>query len=93
MLGKGRLTSMQSKTSTPIPEHADIIKVNDLLLGYYVSTDQYECRIKGRLQNTRGKEDPQNMYCGRTIFVYHAISKIDVMHQVSLRASDTVRNK
>ena len=67
--------------------------MNDLLPGYCASTDQYEFRLKGRLKNTRVKEDPQNMYCGGTIFVDHATSKIDVMHQVSLGASDIVRNK
>ncbi len=58
-----------------------------------MSTDQYECRIKGRLPNTRGKEDPQKMYCGGTLFSDHASSKINVFHQVSLGATDTVRSK
>ena len=93
LLGKGRLTSIQSKNSNPIPEHADLIKMNDLLPGDCVSNDQYECRIKGRSKNTRGKEDPQNIYCGGAIFADHGTSKIDVMYQVSLGASDTARNK
>ena len=81
------------QTSTPNPDHADVIKDDDLLPGDTVSTDQYECRIRGRFSNTRGKEDPQNMYCGGTLFSDHASSKIDVFHQVSLVASDTVRSK
>ena len=93
LLGKGRLTSIQSKTSKPTPEHADVIKFNDLIPGDCVIKDQYECIIKGRLHNTRGKEDPQKIYCGGKIFVDHDTSKMDVMHQVSLGASDTVRNK
>ena len=33
------------------------------------------------------------MYCGGTLFNDHASSKIDVYHQVSLGASDTIRSK
>ena len=33
------------------------------------------------------------MYCRRTLFNDHASSKIDVYHQVSLGASDTIRIK
>ena len=61
--------------------------------GDTVSTDQYECRVKGRLPNTRGQEDPAKMYCGGTLFNDHASSKIDVFHQVSIGASDTLRSK
>ena len=70
LLGKVRLTSTQSKTSTPTPKNADVIKVKDLLPGDCVSTDQHKCRIKGRLQNTRGKEEkrkrgpPENVLWG-----------------------------
>ena len=32
-------------------------------------------------------------YCGGTLFSDHASSKIDVFHQVSLGATDTVRSK
>ena len=42
---------------------------------------------------TRGCEDSHDIYCGGTIFVDHVWAKIDVCHQVSLGASDTVRNK
>ena len=63
------------------------------MTGDCVSTDQYECRVKGSLPNTRGREDPQKIYCGGTLFNDHASSKIDVYHQVSLGASDTVRSK
>ena len=70
-----------------------MIKDEDLLTGATVSTDQRECRIKGRLLNTRGKEDPQKIYCGGTLFSDHASSKINVFHQVLLGATDTVRSK
>ena len=87
------MTPTYSKMSIPNPDHADVIKENDLFPGDAVSTDQYECRIRGRLPNTRGKEDPQKMYCGGTLFSDHASSKIDVFHQVSLGTSDTIRSK
>ena len=75
------------------PDYIDTIKDGDLLPGQTVSTDQYECRVKGRLPNTRGREDPHKMYCGRTLFNDHASSKINVYQQVSLGASDTIRSK
>ena len=58
-----------------------------------MSTDQYKCRVKGCLPNTRGKEDPQKMYRGGTVFVDHASGVIKINHHVSLGASDTVRSK
>ena len=91
--GKGGLIPTYSKMSVPDPDHAEVIKDGDLVPGVCVSTDQYECRIKGRLPNTRGKEDPQKIYCGGTLFSDHASSKIEMYHQVSLGATDTVRSK
>ena len=77
---KGGTTPTYSKISTPDPDHADVIKENDLFPGDAVSTDQYECKIRGKLPNTRGKEDPQKMYCSGTLFSDHTSSKIDVFH-------------
>ena len=77
----------------PDPEHSGVIKEVDLIPGDCVITDQYECRVNGRLPNTRCREAPYNMYCGDTLFNDHAASKIDVFHQVSLGATDTIRNK
>ena len=74
-------------------EHADVIKEGSLLSGDCVSTDQFERRIKVRLPNSRGKEDPHKMYCGGTVFFNHASGVIKIYHQVSLGASDTVRSK
>ena len=91
--GKGRRTSLESSIGSPTVEHADVIKEGHLLPGDCISTDQYECRVKGRLPNTRGKEDPQKMYCGGTVFVDHASGVIKIHHQVSLGESDTVRSK
>ena len=72
------------------PDISDVIKVDDLLPGDAVSIDQYECRVKGWLPNSRGKEDPHKMYCGGTLFVDHASGMVQVYHQTSLGTSDTV---
>ena len=70
--GKGRRTSLESSIGSPNVEHTDVIKEGHLIPGGGVSTDQYECRVEGRLPNTRGKEDPQKMFCGGAVFVDHA---------------------
>ena len=58
--------------SVPDPEHADVIKDGDLLPGDTVSTDQYECRVRGRLPNTRCKEDPlKNLVVVRYLLIMH----------------------
>ena len=53
--GKGKVTSLPSTVEGPNLSHFEVIKDVDLLPGSRVSTDQYECRVKGRLPNTRGK--------------------------------------
>jgi len=88
-----RITLINSKTSHPDPDHSDVIKEGDMMPGDTVNTDQYECRVKKMLPNTRWRKDPQKMYCGGTLFNDHGSSKIDVFHQVSLGASDTGRSK
>ena len=84
---------MGSTTAQPNPDHFYVIKEGHLLPGGTVITDQYECRIKSKIPNTKGNEDPQKLYCGGTFFNDHASSKIDVFHQVSLEASDTIMSK
>ena len=70
-----------------------MIKDEDLEPGDTVSTYQYKCRMTGRLPNTRGREDHHKLYCGGTLFNAHDSFKIDVYHQVSLGATETVRSK
>ena len=55
---KGRRTPLRSVKHTPTAEHSDILKKDDLTSGDNVSTDQYKCRVNGRLPYTKGKEDP-----------------------------------
>ena len=85
---KGRSTSVASTTGITNAEHFDIIKDGHLAPGDIVSLNQYECRVKGRLPNTRGREDPSRTYRGDTLLNNHTSSKIDVYHQVSLGAFD-----
>ena len=91
--GDGRVTSVASTTKTTNPQHFGVIKDGHLLPGHPVSPDHYECRFKGRLPNTGGREDPAKMYYRGTLFNDRASSKIDAYHQVSLGASDTIRSK
>ena len=93
MAGKGKRTGLQSTKKTANQEHTNVIKKGDPQHGECVSTDQYECRVKGRLTYTKGKEDPHKMYCRGTLFIDHASDYVSVFNQVSLGAADTVRSK
>ena len=93
LAGKAKCIGLGSSTKTPNADHNNVLKKDDLRPGDTVSTDQYECRIKGRLPYTKGKEDPKKMFSGGTLFVDHATGYIKVYNQVSLGGSDTVRSK
>ena len=67
------------------------MKDGDLQPGDNIITDQYKCRIKGRLPYTKVKEDPQKMYSGGTLFVDHATGYMKIYNQVSLGSLDIVR--
>ena len=73
-------------------DHTDVINNECLLYGDYTSIDQCECRVKGRLPNSRGKEDPEKN-CSGKFFVDHASGVIKTHDQVSLGASETTRSK
>ena len=51
--GKGTSTHM-NQDNMYNPNYGDTLKDGDLLPGQTISTDQYECRVKGRLPNSRG---------------------------------------
>lgn len=67
--GKGGITLLNSKVSLPDPEHLDVLKEEDLMPGDNVNTDQYECRVKGRLPSTRGTKVPHSMLCAYNLFM------------------------
>ena len=83
---------MHSHQTHRNPDSSNIIKNNALIPGDAVSIDQYTRRVKGRLPNSRGREDPHKMYGGGTLFVDHASGMVQVFHQISLEASDTIRS-
>ena len=70
-----------------------VLKQGHLKPSHFISLDQYECSVRGRLPHTQGREKEHEQYCGDTIGVDHASGKIFLSHQVSLRALDTVRSK
>ena len=70
-----------------------ILRTNDIFPGDKVSMDQYFSTIKGRLENTKGKEANREKYIGGTIMVDHASSKIYLKNQVSLRTGETLQSK
>ena len=91
--GKSKKDITSKQYRFPTVAHCDVIKRDNLLPGDCVSTDQFECRIKGCLPSSRSKEDPQKMYCGGTVFAGHASAVIKTFNQVSLGASYTIRSK
>ena len=80
--GKGGATSVTNITGLFNTHHFYVIKDGHISLYETVSTDQWECTVKGRLLNIKGGES-----------IIHVSSKINRYHQVSLRASDNIGNK
>ena len=91
--GKGKRTSLQSSIGLSNVDHTDVMKNEHLLHRDCVSIDQHEFRVKGRLTNSRCKEDPEKMHSGGTVFVDHSSGVIKMHHQISLGDSDTMRSK
>ena len=70
--GKGRQHGLNSAEGTVNEDHDNVIKDGDLLPGDCVYTDQYECRVKGRLPGSNGKEDPTKMFSGGMFFLLNS---------------------
>lgn len=64
---KAKCVGLKTTKQVPNKDYFDVIKINDLVPGDRVSTDQYKCRIKEKLPYTRGKKDPHNIY-GKFIY-------------------------
>ena len=79
--GEGKQIPNKNPHKTPNPAKTDVIKEENLFPGDCVSSDQFEYSVKGRLLHTRGKEDPDLVYCGVTIFVDHTSNYISVHYQ------------
>jgi len=75
------------------PDTEFSLKRDVLQPGQLVATDQYACKLRGRLLNSRGSTPEHEKYGGGTIFVDIATGKVSVHHQVSLGASETIQAK
>ena len=90
LLGKAKKRSTsgmktQSRPPNPLPTEAEP--------GSTICCDHYESSIKGRKENTYGKEKDTDKYVGGTIFCDAATGFIYIAHQVSLRVGDTIKSK
>jgi hypothetical protein len=79
--------------STSHKTRVDVLRTENLLPGQRISVDQYESAVRGRIRSSRGRESFGQKYGGGTIFCDHASGYVQAHHQVSLRASDTIRSK
>lgn len=92
-LARAKRRGADVATSTRKPERVDVLKEGHLQPGDATSVDHYESSVRGRLSTSRGRESVFQKYVGGTIFCDHASNFIQARHQVSLRASDTIRSK
>ena len=69
------------------------LKKNDLTPGQRVSVDHFQSALPGRLYSSKGGTDRKDMYHGGSIFADHASGYIQVRHQVSLSAEDSIKAK
>lgn len=69
------------------------IKQEDLHPGKRVSVDHYQSAQPGRLYSSRGSSKAADMFCGGVIFVDHATGFVEVRHQISLDAAETIKSK
>jgi hypothetical protein len=92
-VGKQSRRGARTHVEHQVPEKEMTLRANQLSPGDVVHIDQYVSAFLGRLPHTKGKEPKKDQYCGGTIFVDGASSFIFLVHQVSLRAGETVQAK
>ena len=90
-IGKAKRRPTEASHTVNMTDHA--LRANHLNPGDRISVDHYESPVRGRIPNSKGKESFGNKYAGGTIFFDHASGYIRCLHQVSLRASETVAAK
>ena len=61
--------------------------------GQRVSVDPFRSALHVRLYNSKGRTDAKDVFNGGCIFVDHASGYIQVLHQVTFNANDTVNSK
>ena len=87
---KSQQYNVRKSTSSPLSKQ---LSINNTLPGEISLVDQYGSSVKGRLLTSRGKESYKDKRVGEIIFVDAATSFTFVLHQTSLNAADTIRNK
>ena len=69
------------------------MKKNDLVPCQRVSVDHFQSALPDRLYNSKGRTDAKAMFHGGCIFVDHASGYIQVRHQITFSAGETVKAK
>ena len=82
-----------STTTSKKPEaQGNLIKGN-LKPGDCVFSDQLVSHVRGRRFHTAGKKADKDKFCGSTLFYDGASGYIDIQHQVTFNATDTILSK
>ena len=91
----GKACRRPTKTSTTKHDKSKEmeLKKNDLMPGDRVSVDHFQSSQPGRLYSSRGRTDSKDMFHGGSIFSDHASGYIQVRHQVSLNAEESIKAK
>ena len=58
-----------------------------------LSADHYILRDPDRLHHTKIKSEPSDMFSGKCIYIYHDRGYMRMKHQVSIHATETVKEK
>ena len=69
------------------------LKKNDLVPDKRVSMDHFQSALPVRMYNSKGSTDAKGMFHGGCIFVDHESGYIQVWHQVTFSANETVKAK
>ena len=69
------------------------LKKKYLVPGQLFSVYCFQYNLPGRLYNSKGRTDAKGMFHGGCIFVDHVYGYIQVRHQVTFSADETVKSK
>ena len=69
------------------------LKKKKLIPGQQVSVDHFQSALPGRLYNSKGRTAAKDMFHGGCIFVDNSSGYIQVRHQVTFNAGETVKAK
>ena len=66
---------------------------NNLVPGQQISVDHFQSALPGHFYNSKLRTDAKDIFHGGCIFVDHSSGYIQVWHQVTLSADETVKAK